>query len=395
MTAAMTATVVVTTCLTIGAGALPEAQASSCLPNLTILTHAPASTLALPGGATARIWDTGRHANALADVRVAAVTIPRETLTPGAVTAPTMSAAITPSAMVAHDPHVIVAINAGHFDANVSGIPEKSQIRDGIILKATSTRINGIVIDQQSHSAHPAFSTLTGRVQSARSTVPLVGVNWQILGAGVTAYSNVWGSRAHPYGPRTVVVSGGRVVAIKIGAAGRSRPPVNQWWLTAPTGSYSTKLAALKVGDAVTIAMSESAVLQWDGVWPHAVLHNPAAVVGSGGTLVYQGVNKTSCTGRDENLRPRSAIGWLPNGDELVVTISGRATVNGTRWGGSTVHQFAEIMKGLGARHATALDGGTSTTLLIRRSVGGPLVRLDRSISEYERPVVDALVFRS
>ncbi len=395
ITAAMTATLVVTGALTVGTGALPEAHASSCLPNLKILAQAPVSTLSLPGGATARIWDTGKQANALNDVRIAAVVIPAGTLTPGAVTAPTMSAAITPSAMVAHDRRAIVVINAGHFDANVSGIPEKSQIRDGIIRKATSTRINGIAIDQQSRSAHPAFSTLAGRVQSVRGTVPLAGVNWQTLGVGVTAYSNVWGSRAHPYGPRTVVVSGGRVVAIKLGAAGGNRPPVNQWWLTAPAGSFATKLAALKIGDPVTVAMSESAVLQWDGAWPHAVLHNPAAVVGSGGTLVYQGVNKTSCAGRDENLRPRSAIGWLPNGDELVVTISGRATVNGTRWGGSTVHQFAEIMKGLGARHATALDGGTSTTLLIRRSVGGALVRLDRSISEYERPVVDALVFRS
>jgi exopolysaccharide biosynthesis protein len=151
----------------------------------------------------------------------------------------------------------------------------------------------------------------------------------------------------------------------------------------------------MKIGDAVSIDLSESAVLQWDGKWPHQVLHQPSAVVGSGGTLVSQGFNRTTCVGRDENPRPRSAIGWLPNGDELVVTVSGRATVDGTRWGGSTVHQFAEIMRSLGARQATALDGGTSTTLLIRRTVGGPLVRLDRAMSEYQRPVVDALVFRA
>jgi len=64
------------------------------------------------------------------------------------------------------------------------------------------------------------------------------------------------------------------------------------------------------------------------------------------------------------------------------------------RISGRSDFQFAEILRALGARHATALDGGTSTTLLIRRSVGGPLVRLDRPISEYQRPVVDALVFR-
>jgi len=395
LTAAVAAALATTTCLSVVSIAVPAANAAACRPNLTVLTHAPVSTFALPGGAGVRIWDTGHLANSLNEVRIAAVTVPRGTLTPGTVTAPTMSAAVTPAAMVSHDPHAVVVINAGHFDPNVSGIPEKSQVRDGVILKATSTGINGIAIDQQSRGVHPALAALSGRVQSAHGTLPIVGVNWQTLGNGITAYSNVWGSLAHPYGPRTVVVAGGRVVAIKVGSPGRARPAVNQWWLTAPSGAYAAKLALLNVGDAVTIAMSESAVLQLDGNWPHAVLHNPAGVVGSGGTLVFQGVNKTSCAARDENLRPRSAIGWLPNGDELVVTVSGRATVNGTRWGGSTVHQFAEIMKGLGLRNAIALDGGTSTTLLIRRTVGGPLVRLDRPISEAQRPVVDALVFRA
>lgn len=394
-TAAVVTAVMTTAWLSLGSPAEPVAHAATCLPSLGIIGKSPVSTYALPGGAQVRIWDSGHQVNALNEVRVAAVTIPRGTLTPGAVTAPTMSAAVTPATMVARDPHAVVVINAGHFDPNVSGMPEKSQIRDGVILKATSVRINGIVVDAESQSAHPAFSTLSGRVVTPHATLPMVGVNWQTLGSGITAYSAVWGSRAHPYGPRTVVVAGGHVVAIKVGSAGRLRPAANQWWLTAPAGTYDVKLASLHVGDAVSILMSESAVLQWDGAWPHAVLHNPAVVVGSGGTLVYQGVNKTSCVGRDENLRPRSAIGWLPNGDELVVTVSGRATVNGTRWGGSTVHQFADIMRALGARQATALDGGTSTTLLIRRSIGGPLVRLDRPIAEYQRPVVDAIVFRA
>jgi hypothetical protein len=371
----------------------PVAQASTCLPNLTVLSQKPSSFL-LPGGASVSIWDSGHQSNVLNEVRVAAVTIPRGSLTPAAATAPTLSVAVTPAAMVAHDPHAVVVINAGHFDPNVSGIPEKSQIRDGVILKASSTRSNGIAIDAQQRSAHPAFYTLAGKVLSSHATLPVVGVNWQTLGNGITAYSQVWGSRSHAYGPRTVVVQGDRVVAIRTGSAGRLRPAANQWWLTAPSGAYDTALAGFHLGDQVSVNIAESAVLQWDGRWPHQVLRDPAAVVGSGGTLVYQGVNKASCIGRDENLRPRSAIGWLANGDELVVTVSGRATVDGTRWGGSTVHQFAEILRALGARHATALDGGTSTTLLIRRSVGGPLVRLDRPISEYQRPVVDALVFR-
>jgi hypothetical protein len=42
---------------------------------------------------------------------------------------------------------------------------------------------------------------------------------------------------------------------------------------------------------------------------------------------------------------------------------------------------------------AINLDGGTSTTLLVRKTVGGPYVRLDRAMSESQRPIVDSLVF--
>ena len=88
VTAACVATLISATGPSIGSAALPEAQAASCLPNVNLVTKAPLSTYGLPGGASVRIWDTGHSANALNEVRVAAVTIPRGTLTPGAVTPP-------------------------------------------------------------------------------------------------------------------------------------------------------------------------------------------------------------------------------------------------------------------------------------------------------------------
>jgi len=77
----------------------------------------------------------------------------------------------------------------------------------------------------------------------------------------------------------------------------------------------------------------------------------------------------------------------------LVVAIAGKQF--GSSWGGVSVHQFAGLLKQLGAVTAIRLDSGTSTTLWVRKTIGGPLVRLDRRSDDYEREVVDAVAFRA
>ena len=57
--------------------------------------------------------------------------------------------------------------------------------------------------------------------------------------------------------------------------------------------------------------------------------------------------------------------------------------------------EAADYLVRLGARIATKLDGGTSTTRLVRCTVGGPLVRLDRSGTDYLRPTPDSPAFLS
>jgi hypothetical protein len=222
-------------------------------------------------------------------------------------------------------------------------------------------------------------------------------VNWQFLSSGgVSVYTRAWGSHAtHPAGPRTVAIAGGKVARILLGSAGTSRPAVGESWVTAPSGtSAAALLSALRVGQQVSLSYAAHGTTRYAG-YPATAFSRPTGATGSGGAIVKAGAVSAPCTVRDEQLRPRSAIAWDADGNLLVVTISGRATVNGTRWGGASVHQFADLLRRLGAVTAIRLDGGTSTTLWVRRSVGGRLVRLDRSSLEYEREVVDALSFRA
>ena len=97
-----------------------------------------------------------------------------------------------------------------------------------------------------------------------------------------------------------------------------------------------------------------------------------------------------------EVLRPRTAIGWKRNGDVVIAAISGRDVRYGIRYGGASVHQWAEYLRRLGVVDAAIFDGGNSTNLLVRTAVGGRFYRLDRTSGDLlQRPVTDALAFRA
>jgi exopolysaccharide biosynthesis protein len=143
------------------------------------------------------------------------------------------------------------------------------------------------------------------------------------------------------------------------------------------SGTTGTWLTTLRPGTPVSLSY-------------HAATDAPFPVyeaVGRGARFLNKGVkNGGTCTTRDELLRPRTAIGWTRGGDLLFVTVSGRATVDGVRYGGATIHQMADYMATLGSYDATNLDGGGSTTMLVR-TTAGTVVRMDRSGSEWQRAV--------
>ena len=69
------------------------------------------------------------------------------------------------------------------------------------------------------------------------------------------------------------------------------------------------------------------------------------------------------------------------------MAVSGRVGTNGYRQGGATRRQFAVYLQRLGAYDGANLDGGNSTTLLVRRSLTGGFTRMDQPASSWQRPV--------
>jgi len=398
------AAVTLATVAVAGAGA-PAADAATCKADLTLLSRAPISTYTLNGGAagsaTVRIWDTGRPSTASRGVRIAVVRIPSGSLTPGIITSPTLSRAATPASMAAHDPSALVVINADHFNPTVGGIPYVDEMARGVIRKMASATGNdpwqfGLAVYPGTKQIINASARLYGVVSSTAGRVAITGLNWQtVRPSGITVYNATWGGYPHPYGARTVIVTGGKVVAIRTGTSSRLRPATGQSWLTAPAGTAAaTYLAKLRVGNAVSVTYRLTGNYVNDGVFPHTPIGSPTGFVGTGGFLLYRGANRSTCTARNEIARPRSAIAWAANGDVLVASVSNPYD-GGARMGGATVRQWADALRRLGAVTAVNLDGGTSTTLLVRRTSGGALVRLDEPMSAYMRPVVNAFAFHA
>lgn len=374
--------------ITLSAAVIPcslpvsAAQAATCKPATTLLSRTPA-VRKLPGGAVMRTWDTGPTSDPMKSQRIVAVKIPATSgLKAHVATAGVLTRSTTVGAYAGRVPSAVVTINGSVFDPSIGALPTKLVRQNGVPLKG-DTVWQGVVATGIDRKAYMDKLRLTGRVTSRGFTWAVTGLNWgTVTGSGVNVYTTAWGTAHRPYGAVDVVVANGKVVSRRTGTARGLAPSAGQRILTA-NGTTGTQLATLRVGDAVTLSyshLSESGKPVLD-----AIARGYRYVYGSlteGGT----------CSTREEQLRPRTAVGWTKTGDTLVVTVSGRAVVNGVLYGGATHHQMPTYLRQIGAEGAVGLDGGGSTTMFVRNAVAATPYRVDRPGSP-QRNVPNALLW--
>ncbi len=379
--------------LAAGADVTPAAAATCRIPS-TLVLEPPKRAFELPGGAQVQVWDTGNRKQDILEQRFVAIRIPKGTLIPRAEMAPTLSQKTTPQAQAGSEPRAVVVINGAVFDPSGAAIPRRSQIADGVTRKGDSVTDQGLALYEDTRRAELAVHNMTGEIFSVHGTIPLGALNWQRLSAaGVTAYTRDWGASFHPTGSRTIVLKNGVVSRILTKKNdGKKRPKDGETFLTAPNGSeHTAALKLLAIGEPVTVTTDQTGVLPRVAGQPP--LGTPDSLIGVSSAIVRRGKNFASCNSRDNNLRPRSAIAWTADGDLIVAAVSGRSNKNHRRSGGASAHQWGEYLLHLGAVNAINLDGGSSTTLLVRRQVGGPLRRLDRDDKDSQARVADSLTF--
>lgn len=116
----------------------------------------------------------------------------------------------------------------------------------------------------------------------------------------------------------------------------------------------------------------------------------PAYILGGGPQLVSSGRSTTGsetagyATNFYQQRHPRTAIGWRKDGTLILVTVDGRQPQRSV---GMTIEELAGLMLELGCVEALNMDGGGSTTMVVKdRVVNSPSDLLG------ERAVSDALL---
>jgi Tol biopolymer transport system component len=120
-----------------------------------------------------------------------------------------------------------------------------------------------------------------------------------------------------------------------------------------PGGDGAILLSSLQLGESLTVG--------WSLGWPDVL-----DTVGGHPMLVRDGnVVAKACEGSLCNRNPRTAIGLTGGGRILLVVVDGRRKGSA----GVTLAKMGQIMRGLGARFALNLDGGGSSTMVIKGKV--------------------------
>ncbi len=138
-----------------------------------------------------------------------------------------------------------------------------------------------------------------------------------------------------------------------------------------PGSDEAFQLLSLQPGSVVTLQWSLGFTNVWDAI-------GGVPLLVSGGRDVVG-----TCVGSVCSRNPRTGVGVTANGRILLVVVDGRQA----KWSvGATMHEFAKIFRRLGATYALNLDGGGSSTMVVKGTV------VNRPSSGFQRRVTNALM---
>lgn len=263
-----------------------------------------------------------------------------------------------PLSALATQAGAVGGINGDFFDIGRSNAPYGLAIDDGELLKSPDNirPSAGVTTEGRGVLGVPSFQ---GSVSLPGAQFRLDGVNrYSLPPDGVGLYTSRWGrSRNQPAeggGPVTsVVVRGGLVESVVAGS--RSAPVPTDGFELLGRGSAAGRLAALTPGSAVSSSLRAQL-----SPAPEAPLD---LALGGFVFLVRDGV--IVAPDQLNPFYPRAAVGFGVGGRTMVlVTIDGR---QGRSTGLTETRDFAQLVRDVGAVDALHLDGGGSTTMVLRR----------------------------
>jgi hypothetical protein len=281
-------------------------------------------------------------------------------------------------------------VNADFFLFAPPGVPQGAHVQDGRVIAGPAARPT-LALDS---TGTPWIGVLRtgGRVAVGGESVPLDGWN-RGSAAGVALFDRTWGARTDSMPGRLLVAArvlgdprAATLTVVVAGVDSGATAAIPEHGVVLAVGprapeALRARAAALRVGaDTLRVERALAPVGPRQVVGGLPVLMRDGAIdpiVDSSGAASFRGAN------------PRTAVGIGAGGRRLLlVTVDGRQAGYST---GTSLRETAELMRALGARDAINLDGGGSTTMVVRDAAGGFRIANRPSDAAGERPVANAL----
>ncbi len=289
---------------------------------------------------------------------------------------------------IAETAGLVAAINGDFFDAGVTGAPLSLLVADGRMVRSPRNDRDFASLAILGDMGILGSWTWSGQlIGPGGLTIPISAVNEVSVPAdGAVLYTGEWSwQRRPPSSGVTCLAIRGGIVESRI--TGWPRPtlastpepspePADLVYL-AVRGSAATSAASLSAGDTVeisgqlrpdggdiTAAFSGKPVLLHDGTAPSDLWR-------------HTGIQSIFAA-------PRSAAGLTQDGRTLLLVVAdGRQSAAR----GLTLGELAALMRSLGAWNALNLDGGGSSSAVVRDPFSGTTVLANRPSGASQRPV--------
>ena len=296
---------------------------------------------------------------------------------------------------VSRDGHrVVAAINGDIWNTDTASgtrSPIGLQVRHGELLTAAAKArpTIGFGADEVARLGDVA---VTGSVilPDGVTTLAIDRINKPRRSGDLVLYTRRWGPSTSTLANGAEVVLTGAVLPLRVSgtwtatvakvvkAGGDVAIPAGALVLSAH-GAAATIIGSLTIGSTVTVSTSVTA--GWEDV---------VEAIGGREWLVEDGaVGIRPVSSVTTNVHPRTAVGLRSDGRLLLATVDGRQPGYSV---GMTAADLAAMLMAQGAEDAIMLDGGGSTTALVRRPGDVEASLVNRPSAGYQRAVDNALL---
>lgn len=261
----------------------------------------------------------------------------------------------------------VAAINGAYFTSRGDPIGTLIINRRLISSPLYKRSVFGVTEDDSIIFGNPDFS---GVLRSGELSVKIDAVNQPRRGEGLVVFTPEYSRSTLTDEPGVeLVLVKGKIVGIHEQNA--LIPPDGV--VISAGGSKAAELDGLQLGQSVELDYSIDQ--PWNTI-RHAVCGGPRLI--ENGRLSINGKEEKFDHSIVYGRHPRTAVALTFDGDLLMVVVDGRTQRNA----GMKLEELATYLRTLGARHAINLDGGGSSSMIIKgRTVNAPSDGCERRIS--------------